>query len=260
MPSTLYDALGVLPQAPAAVIRAAYKVLIQSVHPDRHPPEQHAWAHEETLRLNAAFDVLGNPQKRKVYDATLQADFVPDGTPAPAPPEAPSPKQSSSPPPSTRGPFHSQAPKGYSYLVSTQPAAKATPPRPPCYQHAFLNPSTETWVVEYRSQCDRLLARRLVPAGERLVLPLTEPAHSVHWATGAQPMGPGHYEARPWLSCLVTDLIEADHVEPCLQPPTSKTAPGSLVSDIGWVMRHHGPWLWAVATGAALLTYAWMSH
>jgi hypothetical protein len=61
------------------VIRAAYRVLATKYHPDRNPGDRRA---ELRLKqLNAAFHVLGNPQKRRLYDELTQGA---DESPAPS--------------------------------------------------------------------------------------------------------------------------------------------------------------------------------
>ena len=67
--STLYDLLEVSPFASARVIRAAYRCLAQSSHPDKHggAPE----AIERQAQFNGAYAVLSDPVKRRRYDQTL---------------------------------------------------------------------------------------------------------------------------------------------------------------------------------------------
>jgi curved DNA-binding protein CbpA len=61
-----YELLGVSRDAPDEVVRAAYKALAAKHHPDRNPGDRRA---ERTLKqLNAAFEVLSDPAKRKEYD------------------------------------------------------------------------------------------------------------------------------------------------------------------------------------------------
>jgi DnaJ domain len=55
----------VQPDAPPEVIRAAYRALIVLHHPDA------GGSHEQAVLINAAWDVLGNPDARARYDATL---------------------------------------------------------------------------------------------------------------------------------------------------------------------------------------------
>jgi DnaJ-domain-containing protein 1 len=68
----LYAALGVTPAATAADIRTAYRELAARYHPDKHdgnPLED--LATEKLARLNRAYEVLGDPARRAVYDAQI---------------------------------------------------------------------------------------------------------------------------------------------------------------------------------------------
>jgi curved DNA-binding protein CbpA len=62
----LYEILEVSPTARAAVIRAAYRCLVQECHPDRHPGDADAGA--RMSMLNHAYSVLADPLKRARYD------------------------------------------------------------------------------------------------------------------------------------------------------------------------------------------------
>jgi len=66
-----YATLGVSPDAPPEVIRAAYKVLAQKHHPDRNTAKE---AEAITSRINEAYGVLSDPEKRSVYDAQRAAE------------------------------------------------------------------------------------------------------------------------------------------------------------------------------------------
>jgi len=83
-----YESLRVAPGAEDAVIRAAYRALMQAYHPDRNDdPEAQARARE----ITAAFAVLRDPEKRAAYDASqafgnewgAQAAFVGQRRPLP---------------------------------------------------------------------------------------------------------------------------------------------------------------------------------
>jgi curved DNA-binding protein CbpA len=62
-----YTVLGVAPTADLDVIRAAYRVLAQRHHPDRHANSDGT----AMVRLNQAYAVLSCPQRRAAFD-TLQ--------------------------------------------------------------------------------------------------------------------------------------------------------------------------------------------
>lgn len=68
-PATHYDVLEVSPQASTPTIRAAYKSLMQRHHPDRL---QSAAAQGLAQRINAAYEVLSDPEQRRRYDAALE--------------------------------------------------------------------------------------------------------------------------------------------------------------------------------------------
>jgi hypothetical protein len=66
-----YEDLKVTRDAPAEVIRAAYKSLSQKFHPDRHGDDAHS---EDLMKsLNVAYDVLSDPVKRRAHDAWIDA-------------------------------------------------------------------------------------------------------------------------------------------------------------------------------------------
>jgi curved DNA-binding protein CbpA len=67
----LYGVLGVSPSAPQEQIRSQYRVLVRKYHPDLHPGDASAALMME--RVNAAYDVLGNPEERQQYDAQISA-------------------------------------------------------------------------------------------------------------------------------------------------------------------------------------------
>ena len=66
MSEDLYAVLGVSREASQAEIRAAYRRLAQTRHPD-HPSGSDA----AMVALNLAYSVLGDPERRRRYDAGL---------------------------------------------------------------------------------------------------------------------------------------------------------------------------------------------
>jgi hypothetical protein len=66
-----YEVLGVREDATDEVIRAAYRALVAKYHPDRNPGDRHAEL--KLKRLNVAFEVLGNPAKKRLYDELTQS-------------------------------------------------------------------------------------------------------------------------------------------------------------------------------------------
>ena len=71
---THYDVLSVEPTAQLETIRRAWRVKVRLLHPDKHrdsPQDVQAEAARETLRVNAAWETLRDPQRRHEYDVHL---------------------------------------------------------------------------------------------------------------------------------------------------------------------------------------------
>jgi molecular chaperone DnaJ len=62
-----YKTLGVDKKATAAEIKKAYRKLARAYHPDRNPDDKQAEARFK--EVSQAYDVLGDPEKRKQYDS-----------------------------------------------------------------------------------------------------------------------------------------------------------------------------------------------
>jgi len=82
-----YAVLQVVPEADPEVIQAAYRRLAQKYHPDTAGPE----SVERMSAINAAWEVLGDPELRAAYDrqrrrAARAAATTPPWAPAPASP------------------------------------------------------------------------------------------------------------------------------------------------------------------------------
>jgi tetratricopeptide (TPR) repeat protein len=115
-----YEVLGVPPGATAEEIQKAYHQLALTFHPDvRKAPD----AEERMKEINAAYGVLGDPEKRKQYDEELRKKEPPrvrpyrhrhkagsphDGPPPPPPGETPRDRQHWEPP--RYGPVRDTAP------------------------------------------------------------------------------------------------------------------------------------------------------
>ena len=65
-----YRTLGVQPGASQDDLKKAYRALAKKYHPDLHPGDQEA--ETRFKEANEAYDVLGDPDKRKEYDAKQQ--------------------------------------------------------------------------------------------------------------------------------------------------------------------------------------------
>src|SRR3954470_23723471 len=63
---TPYDILGVNPDASAEQIRSAYRRLARKLHPDLNPGDR--TAEERFKQVSAAYDLLGDPDKRARFD------------------------------------------------------------------------------------------------------------------------------------------------------------------------------------------------
>jgi len=61
-----YRVLGVSREASDDTIKTAYRKLVFQHHPDRNPDSTHAEA--KIRELNAAYEVVGDPEKRRSYD------------------------------------------------------------------------------------------------------------------------------------------------------------------------------------------------
>lgn len=66
---THYQVLDLDPTATQAEIKQAYRRLAKEFHPDSNPANA---SHEKISRINAAYEVLGDPQSRRSYDQQLR--------------------------------------------------------------------------------------------------------------------------------------------------------------------------------------------
>src|SRR3989441_5830958 len=75
--ATLYDSLGVSKPASQEEIKKAYRKLARQYHPDKNPGD--ASAEQKFKEISAAYDVLGDPDKRKQYDRGGLSSFFGGG-------------------------------------------------------------------------------------------------------------------------------------------------------------------------------------
>lgn len=80
MAEDLYATLGVPKNADADVLKKAYRKLVSKLHPDKNPGN--ASIEARFKQVNHAYEVLGDPKKRKIYDEFgedgLREGFDPD--------------------------------------------------------------------------------------------------------------------------------------------------------------------------------------
>jgi DnaJ-class molecular chaperone len=72
-----YQTLGVDPACTVAEIRASFRVLARKYHPDLNHGSAEAVGHCQ--RINAAYEVLSNPARRRAYDRSLFPRREPNG-------------------------------------------------------------------------------------------------------------------------------------------------------------------------------------
>lgn len=67
---THYEILGIRKTATTDEIKTAYKQLVKKYHPDVYPGDK-TFAEKKTQEINAAYDVLSDPDKKREYDELI---------------------------------------------------------------------------------------------------------------------------------------------------------------------------------------------
>jgi len=70
-PLTHYEALGVTPDADDGEIRSAFRELVRQWHPDRN---RSPGALEQLHLVLDAWTVVGDPERRRLYDAQVRSE------------------------------------------------------------------------------------------------------------------------------------------------------------------------------------------
>ncbi|KNG80424.1 DnaJ domain protein Psi, partial [Aspergillus nomiae NRRL 13137] len=78
----LYDSLGIKPDASQDEIKKAYRKCALKYHPDKN--KDNPSASEKFKEVSQAYEVLSDPEKRKIYDQ-FGLDYLMRGGPAPPP-------------------------------------------------------------------------------------------------------------------------------------------------------------------------------
>jgi hypothetical protein len=68
-----YPVLGVAPDVSDAELRRAYLRLARKNHPDSHPADRRGAAERRMQDINAAWALVGDPQKRRQHDRSVRA-------------------------------------------------------------------------------------------------------------------------------------------------------------------------------------------
>ncbi|MFZ0218278.1 MAG: DnaJ domain-containing protein [Candidatus Dormiibacterota bacterium] len=124
----LYTTLGISPEATADEVRQSRNRLLLHWHPDRSSDPR---AVEHAKRINAAYDVLGDPERRAAYDADRASVGLGPGSISPvrpAPPSEPAPS-----PPRPTWPVASGWPSPAWTPAAPEPATDWPPPPEPAF-------------------------------------------------------------------------------------------------------------------------------
>ena len=69
-----YEILEVSKKASKEIIDKAYKTLAKKYHPDANPEEKKQWAEEKFKKINEAYEILSNEEKREEYDKQIEIE------------------------------------------------------------------------------------------------------------------------------------------------------------------------------------------
>lgn len=72
MEQNYYDILEVNKNASSEIIEKAYKTLVKKYHPDLQENDLKIKYEEKIKKINEAYDILSDPEKRKKYDLNLK--------------------------------------------------------------------------------------------------------------------------------------------------------------------------------------------
>lgn len=76
MEENYYDILEVNKNASPEIIEKAYKTLVKKYHPDLQENNLKNNYEEKIKKINEAYEILSNPEKRKNYDLQLQSNEI----------------------------------------------------------------------------------------------------------------------------------------------------------------------------------------
>ena len=76
MEENYYDILEVSTNASTEIIEKAYKTLVKKYHPDLQESNLKNIYEQKIKKINEAYEVLSNPEKRKQYDINIKNKFI----------------------------------------------------------------------------------------------------------------------------------------------------------------------------------------